>query len=71
MLKAQVPYYPLLEAELAKRGIAKKDIAQKLGITSRTFSNKIAGDVDFWLQEALAIHSVFPDIPVDELFSHS
>ena len=32
-LKKQKPYFPTLEAELAKRGIAKKEIAQELGIT--------------------------------------
>lgn len=70
-MKEQKPYYPLLEAELARRGIAKKEIAQKLGITTRSFSNKITGNVDFWLREVLMIHSLFPDIPVDMLFSHS
>lgn len=70
-MEEQTPYYPTLEAEIAKRGIAKKDIAKQLGITPQAFSNKIAGSVDFWLQEVLTIHSLFPNVLIEELFSHS
>mgnify|MGYP001648964786 FL=1 len=70
-LKKQKPYFPTLEAELAKRGIAKKEIAQELGITPRALSCKLSGNTDLWWREILTIQSIFPDIPVDRLFSHS
>ena len=70
-MKEQIPYYPTLEAEIAKCGISKKNIAKELGITSRAFSNKVKGNADFWLQEVITIHSMFPNVSIEELFSHS
>lgn len=35
------PYFPVLESEISKAGIRKKDIAKRLGITPRAFSGTI------------------------------
>ncbi len=65
------PYFPVLESEIAKRGIKKKDIAAKIGITERSFMKKLSGETDLWWSEVLAIHSIFPYIPPEELFEHT
>lgn len=64
------PYFPNLESEIAKRGILKKDIAQKLGITQRTFTKKLNGEIDFWWNEILTIYEIFPEVPPHLLFKH-
>ena len=63
-------FYPNLEDEISKNGIKKKDIAEKLGITPRAFSDKMTGRVDFWWKEILIIHSIFPNVQPMELFEH-
>lgn len=65
------PYFPTLEAEISKRGIQKKELAEKIGISPRAFSCKMTGKTDLWWKEILIIHSMFPDIPPEKLFSHS
>ena len=70
MLKENKPFFPVLEGEISKRGILKKDIAKRIGITPRALSFKLSGDVDLWWKEVLNIHSLFPDIPLERLFSH-
>ena len=65
------PYFPNLEAEISKNGVKKKDIATALGINTRTLSLKMTGKTEFLLSEALYIHSLFPRVPVEELFSHA
>lgn len=64
------PYYPILESEISKSGVKKKDIAKKLGLSPRALSSKLTGKVDFWLSEVVAIHSFFPEVPPMELFRH-
>lgn len=71
MQNQTLPYFPTLEAEIAKHGILKKDIAQRLGISQRAFSKKLNGEVDFWWTEILTIYEIFPDIPPHQLFNHS
>lgn len=71
MQNQTLPYFPTLEAEIAKSGILKKDIAQRLGISQRTFSKKLNGDVDFWWNEILIIYDIFPDVPPHLLFNHN
>lgn len=69
--KNTTPYYPTLEAEIAKNGIKKQDIAKKLNLTPRAFSRKMIGETDFWWKEVLIIHSFFPDVPPIKLFKHT
>lgn len=65
------PYYPILESEIAKRGIKKKDIASALQISQRSFSQKINGKLHFWYDEACLIQKTFfKDVTKDSLFSH-
>ena len=71
ILIGKKPYFPVLESEISKAGIRKKDIAKRLGITPRSFSQKLAGDVDFWLSEVVTIHSFFPNIEPFDLFKHN
>ncbi len=50
--------YPTLAGEIAKRGIKKNAIAKHLGISDRTFYNKLYGIADFtWTTENLAIQA--------------
>lgn len=65
-----IPYYPTLEAEISRKGIKKQDIAKKLNITPRSLSCKMTGQIDFWWKEINAIHSIFPDVPTEQLFEH-
>lgn len=64
----KAPRYPLLEAEIAKRGIKKKDIAAALEIEPRSLSDKLTGKTDFWWREISTISDMFPDVPIKELF---
>lgn len=65
------PYFPVLEAEIAKRGIRKKDIAAVLKLTPRSFSQKMTGKVGFWYDEACTIQKTFfNDVTTDILFRH-
>ncbi len=63
------PLYPVLEAEIAKRGILKKQIAEEAGIDQGMLSKRLVGKTEFMLKEALAIQKrFFPDMSVNELF---
>lgn len=62
------PYFPNLEAEIAKHGISKKTIAESLNIKQKTLSEKFAGRLKFSLAEGLYLHSLFPNVPIESLF---
>lgn len=64
------PFFPVLEAELARRGIKKKDVAESLGITSKCMSNKMTGKTELTLSEIVCIQKIIPDVPISKLFSH-
>lgn len=64
------PFYPNLEAEIARRGIKKKDMADKLNLTPETFGNKLRGKTDFWIKEARCIQSMLPGTTFEQLFEH-
>lgn len=62
-------YYPALSAEIARRGIKKKAIANALGICNRTLNNKLSGRVSFTWDEVKRIREqFFPDMSADVLF---
>lgn len=71
MIQEKIPHYPVLESELAKRGITKKEIAKDIGISPRAFSIKLSGKNDFWYSEILTIRKYFPDLSIEELFTCS
>lgn len=51
--------FPNLEAEIAKRRIKKRLIAEKLGISYKAFYNKMNGLAPFFLDEAVTIYVSF------------
>ena len=60
--------FPVLEGEIAKRGIKKKAIATRIGVSPRTFMYKLAGVSDFDWNEVCIMQSVFfPDMDKDTL----
>lgn len=61
--------YPALEAEIARQEVLKRDIAEQLHITPRALSKKLVGESRFKESEKTAIHSIFPDLPLDKLFA--
>lgn len=64
--------YPELAAEIARRGIKKKDIAADIGISERAFYSKLCGKTDFTWQEIKKISGTFfPELDKDELFSRA
>lgn len=69
-MTVQKPYFPILEAEISKSGIRKKDLANAIGLCPKALSNKLTGKTEFCLSEVEIICSFFPDITPFELFSH-
>ena len=63
----QKPEYPVLEAEIARKGISKSSVAEYLGISVKAFHNKRKGNIDFWWKEVALLHSLFPDVPIELL----
>lgn len=58
-----------LKAEMARAGITGQDLAEKLGVTSGTFSMKLNGKRGFTLDEALEIKGILRcETPVETLF---
>lgn len=60
--------FPNLRAEMARRKISAKQLSEKLGITSKTFENKMNGSTDFKYGEMRAIRFLFPDCSYEYLF---
>lgn len=54
--KKAKPYYGLI-LEIRKQGLSHKDMAEMLGITAQSFSQKInrKSGKDFWIHEAICI----------------
>ena len=61
--------FPELEANLAGKGIMKKEVCQLLNIMPRTLFNKLTGVSHFTVEEAIQIQEqFFKDMTVNELF---
>lgn len=61
--------FPVLVGEMAKREIAKKTVAQAIGICDKALNNKLSGKTPFTWPEVKKIrHKFFPDIVPDILF---
>ena len=61
-----------LEAELKRKNIKRKDLAEKLNLTIGTVSLKLNGKAPITLAEAKEIKSVLSvDIPLEILFHQS
>ena len=61
--------YVNLEAEIARKGVAKKDIAETLGVRLATVYDKLKGKHPFTLDEVLKIkNKYFPEFTLEYLF---
>lgn len=64
--------FPNLMAEIAKRGIKKTAIAERIGISSRTLYSKLGGETSFTWEEVCAIKDCFfPDMDQETLFKRT
>ena len=64
--------YPVLADEIAKRGIKKKAIAERLGISIRTLWNKMHGKAPFtWDEVKVICEEFFPDMEPRQLFEEN
>ncbi len=58
-----------LEAELARNGISKKDVAMVIGKSYTSTTQKIKGDYPFTYEEAATIQKqLFPSLDIKYLF---
>ena len=62
--------YPNLEAELKRKNIKRTDIANHLGISVSTVSEKMQGNSDFTFGATVKIKQMLGvNIPLEELFA--
>lgn len=60
--------YPVLAGKIAERGIKKKAIAERVGITPRALNMKLNGHSQFTWPEVVAMQTTFfPDISKEDL----
>ncbi|WP_347450733.1 helix-turn-helix transcriptional regulator [Acetoanaerobium noterae] len=62
-----MPVQSKLKGLIAEFGLSQKQLAKHLGITLRTFNDKINGKTDFSLKEARIVSSYFGK-PIEEIF---
>ncbi len=61
--------YRVLEAELVRRGITRKELAAYLDIQYNTLNAKLRGDSCFTLDEAIKIKTALgTNLTIEELF---
>lgn len=61
--------YRNLEAEMAREGITRKDLAETLGVRYATIIDKMKGRYSFTLDEAFIIRNkFFPHLSFEYLF---
>ena len=64
--------YPVLTGKIAERGISKSRIAEAIGISPRSFRNKMEGSTKFTWEEVCVIQErFFPDMQMKDLFSRT
>lgn len=62
-------FYPVLQAEMDKRGISRRDVAEALYYGRNTVDHLMRGDTNFKLRMAKELRDkLFPDMTLDELF---
>ena len=65
-------YYPNLKAEMARKNVMNKDIAELLGVRLSTITDKMAIRSDYTVSEALKIKDYLGvDMPIEELFERA
>lgn len=61
-------YYKLLN-EIAKKGITRKSLANRIGVTEKTLFNKLNGRSDFTFTELKKIRNIVaPEYNLEKLF---
>ena len=61
--------FPTLRAEMARRGLTAVDVAEALGISSKTAYKKLSGGSPFTLNETAKVRDrYFPAMTIEELF---
>ncbi|SKB28588.1 putative transcriptional regulator [Acetoanaerobium noterae] len=65
-----MPVQSKLKGLIAEFGLSQKQLAKHLGITLRTFNDKINGKTDFSLKEARIVSSYFGKT-IEEIFLES
>lgn len=62
--------YPNLNAEIARAGLSRKDIASRLHISDSALSYKMRGKTPFTWDEVLLIQRILPvtGLPIEKLF---
>lgn len=64
--------FPNLEAEMVRRDVSNKKIAEAIGVCEKTLRNKMTGRVSFTWPEVRTIRGTFfEDMTLDELFATS
>jgi hypothetical protein len=64
--------YPVLTGAIATKGLKKVAIANTLGITAKTFLNKLSGKSCLSLPQAQQIRNTyFPEMPLEKLFERA
>ena len=60
--------YPVLEAKIAVRGIKKKTMAKRMGLSYRAFKDRMDGKCDFkWSEICIMQEEFFPDMTKEDL----
>jgi plasmid maintenance system antidote protein VapI len=60
--------YPNLEVEMLRKKITNKALARIIGVSDKTIQNKMHGETEFTLPEAMAIMELFPEFNLSYLF---
>lgn len=61
--------YPTIKAEMGRKGMTIVDLSNATGIRYQTLSEKLRGNYQITVQEAMSIKSALGvDIPLEELF---
>lgn len=64
--------YPILTGKIAERGISKTKIAEAIGISPRSFRNKMDGNTQFtWDEVCIIQERFFPDMQMKDLFTRT
>ena len=59
-----------LIAEMARFGVKNKDLSDLLSCTDKTIKNKLTGETEFTVKEALAVRDTyFPGMRISYLFA--
>lgn len=60
-----------LKAEIARKGITKTELAEKIGIHYNSLNNKINGVTNFSIEEAFRICDLLDHSDIRQLFERS